>query len=361
VASQTLRQTDRRTCPLTLRPAPPLHSISMPDMQICPDILEVAVEKLERINSSSAPRSVDEWTVVRRKRERSIVYRLTDSASGTTLYYKVLAEPRYEGIEKADSLSNRLSRTESLTDQLLNLTAGTSASPAPMLVADAHRRTVVTLGVEGRQIRQGVLRTLIPGGKLSTKQAALIGEGCAYIERCSDRREVTFDWERFSSQVEYHLARAQTGRRAADRLRSKLEQAASDLLVRRAAVYVHGDLSPTNIIVSGERVHMIDFSWFSGFRGYDLGLFSYRLRAMDKVLWGRRRRLAESLMTAYKSVSGPRYDRPSLRVVDLFLLVRGLSSPWPKMRVLAQRSLHRVITDSWEDEREFDWWWEASR
>lgn len=331
----------------------------MPDMKICPEILEVAVEKLERIGDSSAPRSLDEWTIVRRERRRSTVYRLNDSTSGTTLFYKVLAERRYEGGAHADSLSSRLNRTESLTDRLLDETSGNSLSPAPVLAADAHRRTVVTLGVDGREIRSGLLRALTPGGLLSSRQAALIGEGCAQIEKCSDNQEVIFDWDRFTRQVDDRLARARTDRRATNRVRSQLDRAASALLERRAPVYIHGDLSPTNIIVSGPRVYLIDFSWFSGFRGYDLGLFSYRLRAMDKILLGRGPRLRESLMTAYKSASGPHYDWLSLKLVDLFLLVRGLGSPWPNMRVLAQGALDRVITDSWEDEEEFQWWWET--
>ena len=330
----------------------------MLDVEICPEILEVAVEKLSRIGGSSAPRSLDEWTIVRHKRERSTVYRLTDSNSDTTLFYKVLSSTRYR---HSDSLSNRLNRTESLTDRLLDVTSGTSVSPAPVLAADAHRRTLVTLGVEGREIRGGILRGLLPGQTLSSRQAALIGQGCAHIERCSEDEEVIFDLERFTRQVEKRLIRAQTDRRAKDHVRSQLDEAASDLLARQIPVYIHGDLSPTNIIVSGPSVYLIDFSWFSGFPGYDLGLFSYRLRAMDKILWGRGPRLRKSLMTAYRSASGSRYESLSLKLVNLFLLVRGLGSPWPKMRVLAQGALDRVISDPWEDEGDFQWWWENTK
>lgn len=328
----------------------------MPDMELCPEILEVAVEKLSRMDGPSAPRSVNEWKIVGLKSERSTLYRLTDSTSGTTIFYKVLATTRYE---HSDSLSNRLNRTELLTDQLSNVTSGTSVSPAPVLAADADRRTVVTLGVDGREIRGGLLRGLIPGCSLSTRQAALIGEGCAYIESCSDGQEVIFDWHRFTRQVEKRLAKAQIDSRAVKQVRSQLKQAASDILVRRSPVYIHGDLSPTNIIVSGPNVYLIDFSWFTGFRGYDLGLFSYRLRAMDSVLWGRGPRLRKSLMSAYKSASGHSYDWHSLKLVDLFLLVRGLGSPWSKMRTLAQEALEDVIADPWEDDGDFQWWWET--
>lgn len=351
-------QRDHGGARLILRLRPPLHSPPMPDMEICPEILDVALEKLSRIGVSSAARSLDEWTIVRRESERSTVYRLTDSTSGTTLFYKVLPATRYE---HSDSLSNRLSRTESLTNQLLDVTSGTSVSPAPVLAADAHRRTVVTLGVEGRDIRGGILRGLLPGRSLSSRQAALIGEGCAHIERCSEDQEVIFDLERFTRQVEKRLTRAQTDSRVKDHVRSQLNGAASDLLARRVPVYIHGDLSPTNIIVSGSSVYLIDFSWFSGFPGYDLGLFSYRLRAMDKILWGRGPRLRESLMTAYRSASGLRYDWLSLKLVNLFLLVRGLGSPWPKMRILAQGALDRVISDPWEDDGDFQWWWESTK
>jgi hypothetical protein len=333
----------------------------MQELEICPKIIEVAVKKLEQLGGSAAPRSMDDWTVVRHERHRSALYRLTDSTSGTTLFYKVLPEPQHEVPERADSLWNRLNRTESLTDRLLDETSGMSVSAAPVLAADANRRTVVTLGVDGREIQGGVLRTLMPGGILSSRQAALIGEVCAHVEKCSDDREVTFDWERFLHQIDKRFARAQMGHRATNRVRSQLTQAASDYLATRTAVYIHGDLSPTNIIVSGERVYLIDFSWFSGFRGYDLGLFSYRLRAMDNTRMGRGPRLRQSLMTSYMSAVGSRHDWDSLKLVDLFLLVRALGSPWRTMRVLAQEALDRVITDSWEDEEGFQWWWEATK
>lgn len=330
----------------------------MPDIEICPEILEVAVGKLSRMGGSSAPRTVTEWRVVRLESERSTLYRLTDPTSRTTIFYKVLATTRYE---HSDSLSNRLNRTEFLTDQLSNVTSGTSVSPAPVLATDADRRTVVTLGVDGREIRGGLLRGLIPGWSMSTRQAALIGEGCAYIESCSDDQEVIFDWHRFTRQVEKRLARARIESRVVKHVRSQLNQAASDVLARSSPVYIHGDLSPTNIIVSGPNVNLIDFSWFTGFRGYDLGLFSYRLRAMDNILWGRGPHLRKSLMSAYKSASGPSYDWLSLKLVDLFLLARALGSRWPKMRALAQEALEDVIANPWEDDGDFQWWWEAHK
>lgn len=328
----------------------------MLDPKLRPDTIKAALARLETIARTTSSLSVEGWRVHRIERKHSTVYRLTDPLTGIRLFYKVFPD-REEG-DTPNSLANRLSRAQALSDKLINRTSESAISPAPVLAVDTQRRTIVTLGVEGREIRTMTPRALIAGKQLTPTHARLVGEACAHIERCSDNQQIRFDWKRFSRQIDRRLGRSDIHMHDAARLRAFLMDTASEVLTEGTPTYIHGDLSPTNVLITGRQISLIDFSWFTGFKGFDVGLFSYRLRSLDKLLMGRGPALRQSVMAGYQEASGSLDDQPSLRFVNLLLLVRGLGSRSSRIRQIAHDHLEQHGADHIIEDTNFSWWWD---
>lgn len=331
----------------------------MPEPKLRPDTIKAALTRLQQVAETTPSWPAEEWRVDRIERRRSTVYRLTDPPTGVRLFYKIFLDLRNQEAKAPDSLVNRLARAQAMSDKLSHRTSGTAISPAPVLTVDTQQRTIVTLGVEGREIRSMTPRSLITGKQLSPTHARLVGEACAHIEQCSDDQQITFDWERFGRQIDHRLRKSDIHIDDAARLRAFLMDTASEVLTDGAPTYIHGDLSPTNVLIFGRQISLIDFSWFTGFKAFDVGLFSYRLRWMDHLLMGRGRALRRSVMAGYQETAGSLNGHPSsLRLVNLLLLVRGLGSRSSRIRQIAYDHLEQHGADHIIEDANFNWWWD---
>lgn len=329
----------------------------MQDPKVHADIIEAAFNRYEHVAGTRLGSSIKRWRMDRIERKRSTVYRFTDPLTGLRLYYKVFQDVR-SAPETPDSLGNRLARAQTLSDKLVDMTSGTAISAARVLAVNAERRTIVTLGVEGREIRRMTPRALIKGRRMASSHAKLVGEACAHIERCSEDLPVRFDWDRFHRQVDSRLGRSKIAQHEADQLRTLVMNSATELLAEGNSIYVHGDLSPTNVLISNKGISLIDFSWFTGFKGYDVGLFIYRLRSREGLSTNRYAGRRQSVMTGYQEAAGTWYHPSSMRFVNLLFLVRALGSQPQRLRDVAHDHLRRHGADRIMNEAKFDWWWD---
>jgi len=90
---------------------------------------------------------------------------------------------------------------------------------------------------------------------------------------------------------------------------------------RDGATYslIHADLHPRNVLVDGERLHVIDFDDAGfGWHAYELAvaLFSYQGQACFEAA-------REGLIAGYRSER--RLDESTLELLPTFLLIRGLA------------------------------------
>lgn len=330
--------------------------------EINPRVLAAAVKRLE--HSTGIPCAAHEWRIVRFERPHSVIHRLTDKTSDVVLYYKAYLPRRHEHGDSVDSLRNRLARAVSLTDGLIQETDGTRISPAPVLATDSSNLTIVTLGVCGREIGRDFHFALPGKSSKILDHARLIGKACAAIERFTGKRPAPFDSNGFMSQIENRLRNSEIRKSQTTWLRREIHDLLIDRLASDSSVYVHGDLSLSNILVARKGIALIDFGWVSRFRGFDVGLLCYRLLGMDKLRprWGRR--IRSTVMAEYEEQVGSSLDLTSLQLVNLILLVRGLRST-SKNRIVSRLALDRMITDvrahgitaPCSRDGEFRWWW----
>lgn len=329
----------------------------MPHSEIVLETIAAACNELHRYTDVKPPTFDENWIVSRIDRRQSRIYSLLEPTTRLRLFYKILHPSSDFYPHSSDSLSNLLSRTKDLTDRLFLQTAGMDVSPAPILSVDTDRRTIVSLGVEGRELSNS-LANPFPWTALSSDQLRQLGEACACIEQCSRGRQVDLDLEVFVHRVNVHLRRSELDTRMADSLRSRLMELATAHSVDGNTVYVHGDLSPSNVLVARRRVSLIDFVWFAGFPGFDLGLLSYRLQNRSGR-WARSPQLTKRLMEGYTMRVGNSHDLSSLTLVNLYLLVRGLGSKQSSTRNRAGSRLECTVNASPRLGPDFRWWWES--
>ena len=364
---QGLAENRTPPCPRPRSTGALAHAVALPRMsttEIRRDIVDAAVERLANLTGES--QVVYNWDVHRSDRRRSTIYRLLDRKTRTSLFYKIF-KLRGRGQETSeDSLRNRLIRAQPLTDHLIARISDTPISAARVLAAEPDERTLVTLGVAGRELGKRFYRPAVLGKHRSLEQARLMGEACALIEQTGARASVTFNMESLASTVTHRLEKSQIPAPQADRLSELVFELATHRISEGATTFVHGDLSPSNILVTKGGIALIDFGWVSHFRGFDVGVLSYRFGAEDKLFKGWGTEFTSALMSGYRAVSGSSYDLASLHLVNLLLLIRGLTSPSRRVRDESRRKLLRSMTERSDHPRvspshndEFRWWWDS--
>ena len=302
------------------------------------------------------------WRTEIMERRWSTVHRLTDQGTGQTLYYKVFKPRKEHGDSPRDTTEARLARSAALTDQLIGSLASTPISAAPVLAVSPQEPAVITLGVPGRELKPSAFAGWPLGRKNRYDIARLTGLACAHIEDVGsvDNAEVSVD---DTMAVVDHRA-DQSDAEALPSLKEAMkdiEARARERVEAGDSVYGHGDMSPTNLLIHDGGLNLIDFTWRSRLRGYDAGVFSFRLFASTAVSQRAMRRIDDALLDGYVTAAGAAYSNQAMGVVELLLLARGLANKSSRVRTRSLAALELALESGarrWSGEnRPSAWIW----
>ena len=287
-----------------------------------------------------------QWEIEVIERRWSTVNKLTDPRSMQTIYYKVLKPRNEHGDSSLDTTAARFARSQALTDQLIDSLAGTPISAAPVLAVDAREPAIITLGVSGDEMRPAAFAGWPLGRKDKHEVARLTGFACAHIERVGDSETALVSVPDVLAVADHRLEQSDDD--AVPAIREtirRVERMASELVSSGDSVFGHGDMSPTNLLVHSAGVNLIDFTWRTRLRGYDLGVFSFRLFASSLVSKRAMQSIDAALLDGYVGASGDQLSPRSMDVVELLLLMRGLANKSRRVRGRSLAALE-VVLDS---------------
>lgn len=278
-----------------------------------------------------------QWQIETFHRRRSVVSRLTNEDGSIIMYYKQLLPVGQVGLEPKDSLQSRLRRTASLTAKASRRLSGAAVSIPEVLAVDPEKLIIVTRAMAGAQLKRGQFtRAMIRSRDF---YAPLLGRAFAVIEQVGGESSLSSELEGIQRNVDRRLEVAGIGASEAAAVRQAVEIAAES----SRDAYCHGDLSHSNILLSPGRAAIIDFGWSLRPRGYDVGLFSYRVAQPTKMSPRVGLQFVNQMMGAYQEALGESYHPSSLAFVDLLMLIRGITSQSYLLRSRSYRKLLRLL------------------
>lgn len=289
------------------RGVPPLAGAFV-DRPAAPDqaLLSRALGRLAELQAPGDD-SVLGWSVDRRmERKRSTVFSLRVVLAGprvVPVFYKVVHRvPTTDGVPDVlwtETLRAGMARSPNLTDRFLSVASPEHIGAPRVLAADPGRLAIVTLGVPGRPL--GKAWRLVAGWDRALRTFRRLGRAIRLVEEVSpaglpaDRPSAWRVFDSYQQRLEEALTFAEV-----KALHIRLEElyglAASEA---NGTIYAHGDLSPGNVLVSGEEVHLLDLQWLPRLRGYDLANLVYRMDNESPHLAGWTARLHEELLAGY--------------------------------------------------------------
>ncbi|HEX6147195.1 MAG TPA: phosphotransferase [Acidimicrobiia bacterium] len=296
-----------------------------------PDLLRRAAASLDGPDGSLDSEAT-RWEILGRiERPRSTLFLLrahrVEAAAPTDAYYKVSHPPPYTGERRerwVATVRSGLIRSMELEQRLAALVAGEGITFARALAVDPDVLAVVTLAVAGeamgkvwrhaltREARAGAVGPLI-----------LAGRAARLIEQCTtDPVEPEGPSQ---SAVDRRLARVDSILPPAtmQRLERRMAELESGMMDEPLPmVYCHGDFSSTNLLLDGDRIGLIDFTWPLRQRGFDLAHFAFRIEYDTAIPPAMTAPLLAALIEGYgdPDVTG----RPGYRFVRLSKLLKVL-------------------------------------
>lgn len=328
---------------------------SKPDPRVLSEALDATEVVLGR-----GPDTAARWMVgpaIERPRSTLFVLRLV-SPRGRRLeaFYKTIHPPRLRDRALADawveSLRAGLRRSPEMLERLNERGAPEGIRAARVLAVDPESMTIITEGIAGQQVGNSMHRAVTPWGRLSALRVTKrVGRAIRLIEQLSSESTIEEPpWlspMRFEQHVEEARERGILSEREAPRLRALMRELFDATLAGDdGTAYVHGDLTPTNVLRVRDGIGLIDFSWHPQPRAYDLAKFAVLLESVPFSPPGRRERLVGSLLEGYGDAGVTR--SPGWRLVRLQQQLRivmrltrsrsrgGLS------RGIARRALHGI-------------------
>ena len=310
--------------------------MSHPNMNA--QVVDSAIDELQRLTGREG--GGFEWELKHYYRRRGTVWRLTDKHTHITMFYKEI-HSAHQSPGSIDSIGNRLHRTPVLTRSLIDRLAFVPIFVPPVLAVDPEKGIIVTLGVGGHEVRRSRLMSRLAASEHD--YASLLGLACAEIELVGQSTEGQFDFDLFRSNTDRRLAHSGLTGPNSRVLHDAMLGLAENAVSRSGLSFVHGDLSHSNILVKDQGdISLIDFGWVSRFKGFDLGLLSYRLTHSTRLRHSVSSEFVKSMLLAYRTAAAGNFDIASLHLVDKVLLVRGLRSRSPLLRSKAKKTLTRL-------------------
>ena len=257
------------------------------------------------------------WQVRQRlERPKSTLFMLEASIGGVrTLWHYKVDVVHIDGQFRPDlhrARQRSLEAEQELAEPLRVAAAGVFGVDRALLI-DAERLIAVREHVPGRKLGKAY-RWLVPGrrGRASHLYRS-VGAAIRIFEEVGDRREAPADGDELGNYLvkAVNASSEQLSRTADGWARSTIEELAP-VVAAEGLVWSHGDVSQTNVLISGDRIGIIDLSWTPQLRCWDLVRFLARVEC-----------------------ESPRSDRWTTRSVSQVMDGYGLdlSAPTPQWRL----------------------------
>lgn len=298
-------------------------------------LARAAVTLGDLLGLDEAPR----WSVLdRQERRRSTLFVLEarHPAGRTGAYCKVDAVSGVALAMARDSL-----RVEQQVSGRLAEVLGSHHVRADWLLAlDVGSLSAVRLAVPGRPIGRAGYH-MMPGRRRDgLKLFGRVGEAMRMVEEVTRTLGPTYDAERFDRRLHAELEQARKGLPA--RLREPVTLVATDLRaavdIESAALWGHGDLSSTNVLVDSNWLGLIDFSWTRYLAGESIAYFVARLGAEPRTPAGWKRSVISAVTKGY-GVD----EVESWRLAYLLRLLRWANKPSTALRQWSHGELLRLV------------------
>lgn len=297
-----------------------------------PDLLRRAAASLAGPNGSFDPDGTS-WEILGRiERPRSTLFLLrahgVDLAVHTDAYYKVSHPPPYEGERRerwVATVRSGLVRSIELEQRLAALVAGEGITFARALAVDPDALAVVTLAVTGEAMGKAWRHALTrPARARAVEPLILAGRAARLIEQCTTDL-VEPEGPSQSAVIDRRLARVDSilPPSTMQRLERRMAELESEMVGEPLPmVYCHGDFSSSNLLLDGDRIGLIDFTWPLRQRGFDLAHFAFRLEYDTAIPAALTAPLVAALVEGYGNpdVTG----QPGYRFVRLSKLLKVL-------------------------------------
>jgi tRNA A-37 threonylcarbamoyl transferase component Bud32 len=270
------------------------------------------------------------WTIDSQINGRSsVVFPLRLFPNGRTIaaYYKTSSERHQRKVEPG------LARSREFTPALAALCRQEAITVPHLLAVRPETLTIVTSAIPGRPLGAAFTRTLTAGRRrLAVDACHRIGRAVRLIEQVASPDEPVLDtaeWSRVDRALE--RARRLLSVDASDSLRARLAESHDAALSSGIAVYSHGDLSGTNVLVTSTLIGLIDFQWQVKWAGYDLAVLACRMRNHPAVSNRWASALIDAMTDGYgdrRITSSPAWAYYTLRRTLRLALKNPKRSPW---------------------------------
>jgi len=314
-----------------------------------PGLLRTAAASLAG-SDGSADRDETRWEILRRiERPRSSLFLLRAHGPGgmqADAYYKISHPPPYASERRerwVATVRSGLARSMELERRLAVLVEGEDIGFARALAVDPDALAVVTLAVTGEAMGKVWRHALTRGARARVAEPLILaGRAARLIEQCTTD-PIEPEGPSQSAVIDRRLARVDSilPPSTMQKLERRMVELESEMMNGpMPMVYCHGDFSSSNLLIDGDRIGLIDFTWPLRQRGFDLAHFAFRVEYDTAIPAGLTAPLVDALVEGYGDPKA--LERPGYRFVRLSKLLKvvedGGKSWWGSRHGRARRA-----------------------
>jgi len=309
------------------------------------DLLASAALSLQRL---LALQETPTWSVMRRDdRPRSTIFLLeAEHGAGSTRAYLKAAllpgdatdDPRFE--RRRSKERGSLVFEDRIAGRLFEVLSSEGVGFDLPLAIDVEGLSAMRLEVPGREIGRAFSR-MIPGRRNQARASyEAVGRAIHLAEGQTRLLGPSFEEETLDRRVQAELEQARRGMPESLHrpVAAKASQLRSAIDIETAAVWGHGDLSSTNILVDAGRIGLIDWSWRPSLAGESVAYFIARLGAEPRTPANWKSSLTEAVLRGYGADS-----EGSWQLAYLLRLLRWANKSSTVLRGWSHRELARVV------------------